>query len=65
MLSTLLTHLFAYTTMTMDDILYIAHKHDIHIDTSVEDKLTAYKNDAAVTFDVTTYNDGTVYIFDI
>ena len=65
MLSTLLTNLYAHTTMTMDDILYIANQHDFHIDTPVEDKLTASKGGESITFDVTRYDNGTIYIFDI
>lgn len=60
----LLTHLYAHTTMTLDDILYIAGKNNLTIDASVEDKITAIKNGEEITFDATI--DGVmVYIFDI
>lgn len=65
MLHNLLTHLYAHTTMTLDDILYIAVKHRIRIDASADDKLTASKDGEEITFDVTRYDDGTVFTFDI
>ena len=65
MLHELIEELYAHTTMTLDDVLYIAKSNGITIDASVGDKLTAIKNGEVITFDAITYDDGTIFIFEI
>lgn len=65
MLRELIEELYAHTTMTLDDILYIAKSNGIAIDAFAEDRLTAIKNGEEITFDVITYDDGTIFIFEI
>lgn len=65
MINAILTHLYAHTTMTMDDILYIAARHGIDLDTTLEDQIKANSDGDSLTFEVTAYDDGTIFIFDI
>lgn len=66
MLTNLLNHLYAHTTMTLDDILFVAKNNGITIDASVEDKMAARKDGEEITFDATC-NNGLIYIliFDV
>ncbi len=60
----LLQELYVHTTMTLDDILYIADRNGITTDVSVEGKLIASKENEKITVDVINSND-LIYIFDI